>query len=625
MPLISGAPVRQTCSFAVPVHYGAFGCHAPIASRPSPRAHRLAPIASRPSPRAHRLAPIASRPSPRAHRLAPIASRLSITLLVLILAGPGLATPALPPTPWHTNTQGGFVTALAEDGQGRLWAGTEGNGVWRCDPAALPEKQWTHFTAQNTHGGVGDDDIYALACDRLGRTWAGTARHGVSVRAGRRWENYDQRTGPLGAHVVALATSPIDGDVWGATEAGLFRYSLRANAWRYFTRADGLPSDQATCLAFGRTGALYVGTACDGLAIASPRTDYHVWRVVRGPDALPDAPGGAGLPTSQINCLLVSRSGTVYAGTPTGLARSGDGGGHWRFLRGADWRDKLAGLAAPVPPEEADTGGHLLLEDDVTALAEDGNRRLYAGHRRKGLGVYSEGLGEGTTPAGAYGGFVDALLVTGAGDVLVGSYGDGLVQTHLDGPETLTGPETRAAFGETAGRAAPSLPRPAAPPTSAQLNGMLRRVQSLQDTLPVGWAAYLGEDWATQGDWLGRYGRQYNVLCAEASPFNHVISFSRDFGVEGMIGPHHDPGDALRLWGSWPVTDNPKSLYTPVCGFRRQADWDDHGEAYSTSYEGPDIWVALTLPEGFYRVSLYFFNKDAHGWGPTATATTRWT
>ena len=237
--------------------------------------------------------------------------RLNAILLALCLALPGLATPAPPAVPWDSGKQGGFVTSLTGDRQGHIWVGTEDNGVSRFDPAAPSGKQWTQFTAKNTGGGLGDDDCYSLTCDRLGRIWVGTLNHGVSVFNGHEWKTYDQMTGPLGGHVVALATSPLDGDIWGGSEAGLFRYSLQKNTWTYYTRAGGLPSDQSTCLAFTRTGTLLAGTDCDGIALASPTNNYQTWRVVRGPEQMPVTRRGRGLPTSLINCLLVSREDSV--------------------------------------------------------------------------------------------------------------------------------------------------------------------------------------------------------------------------------------------------------------------------------------------------------------------------
>ena len=72
-----------------------------------------------------------------------------------------------------------------------------------------------------------------------------------------------------------------------ATSAGLTRYSAAADTWRYYTRADGLPSDQANALAFDASGNLYVGTQCDGIAIGSAADGYKNWRLIPGPDELP--------------------------------------------------------------------------------------------------------------------------------------------------------------------------------------------------------------------------------------------------------------------------------------------------------------------------------------------------
>lgn len=254
--------------------------------------------------------------------------------------------------PWDANVQGNFIMSMTGDRQGHVWVGTEDQGVWRFDRTAPAGKQWTQFNSTN---GLGDDDCYALACDEAGRIWAGTLNHGVSVYNGKTWKTYGPLDGPLGSRVFALAVSPKGGGVWGATEAGLFRY--RANAWTYYTRAEGLPSDQAQALAFAPDGTLYVGTQCDGVAIGSPGNDYKTWRVVTGPECASNQGRGSGLPISQINALLVTRSGSVYCGTTAGLACSGDHGKTWRFWRGADWLDKGSGLYGSGLVQEAKISG----------------------------------------------------------------------------------------------------------------------------------------------------------------------------------------------------------------------------------------------------------------------------
>ncbi len=315
----------------------------------------------------------------RACHFAPAISRLSVSLLLILACARFCAADSLT---WNANAQGAFITSLCRDIRGCVWIGTEDQGVYRLDPTAPKDKQYSHFTTQN---GLGDDNAYALTCDKAGRLWAGTLNHGVSVYNGKTWKTYGPLDGSLGSRVFALAVNPKDGGVWGATEAGLFRY--QGGVWTYFTRADGLPSDQANALAFGSDGTLYVGTQCDGIAIASPADNYQTWRVIPGHIQMPAAATGLGLPSHLINCLLVTDSGTVYAGTPTGLAESRDAGMTWSYRRGEDWKDKLTGLYPPVKPFVQPVVGDLLREDYVTSLAEDSAGHLLIGHRQQGLEI----------------------------------------------------------------------------------------------------------------------------------------------------------------------------------------------------------------------------------------------
>ncbi len=502
------------------------------------------------------------------------------------------------PAPWDVDAQGHFITALCRDTQNRLWAGTEdGQGLWAYNPAA---KAWTHFPASADLSG----DIYAIACDRAGRIWAG-GTSGVSVYNGRDWRQYGVTDGPLGTRLFALAVSPRDGSVWGATEAGLFRYTR--SHWTYFTRADGLPSDQANALAFAPDGTLYVGTQCDGIAIGSPTDSYKTWRVTPGPKRMPNAATGSGLPSGLINALLVAHDGTVYAGTTGGLAHSVDGGDTWHYVRGVDWKDKLAGMYRPVAPAPTVPAGDLLAEDYVSCLAEDASGRIILGHRQKGVEAFNPKTGlrvQSGANGAAASDYVSAVLTAGQ-SVWLGRYGGGLLTP--DTAPTETSPASSAS--------PPPLPTPAAPPTLAELNTMLARVKSLKGEMPVGGGAFLGEDWRTLGDWVGHYGRQYAVLCAVASPMDQVLTRDgHDYAVHGSLGPHIQGDDALRHWIQPGMVNTPRlgTLYSPVDGFRTQAEWDDHGETYPNTFEGPDVWVAVTVPEGIHRISLYNTNKDGH-------------
>ena len=53
-------------------------------------------------------------------------------------------------------------------------------------------------------------------------------------------------------------------------------------------------------------------------------------------------------------------------------------------------------------------------------------------------------------------------------------------------------------------------------------------------------------------------------------------------------------------------------LKNPYLDYRRQAEWDDHGEAYALTHEGPHLYITVILPDGTFYLVFYFFNKDGH-------------
>ena len=176
---------------------------------------------------------------------------------------------------WNAAKQGKFVTSLCRDHRGNLWVGTEDKGVWEHHART---GRWQQFTVSSTGGtpsklgpvltagtpnehALGGNHIYAIACDRLGRIWVGHLNHGVSVYNGKSWRNYDVINGPLGERVFDIATCPVDGDVWVATDEGLTRYSLAHDSWSYYTRGvngKGLPSNQIQAIAFAVPVHAYV-------------------------------------------------------------------------------------------------------------------------------------------------------------------------------------------------------------------------------------------------------------------------------------------------------------------------------------------------------------------------------
>jgi len=359
-----------------------------------------------------------------------------------------------------------------------------------------------------------------------------------------------------------------------------------------------LPSDQANAIAFDADGNIYVGTQCDGLAIAQASDNYTTWRVITGPDRMPTVPKGQGLPTNLINDVLVTRDGTLFVATTLGVAESRDRGRTFTYSRGADWGVRVRGLYGGPPSGWTETPGAMYLEDYVTCLAEGADGVLWVGYRTKGWEAIDPKTGR--RPDAVWGAgteFVNAILPAGNG-AYVGLYGGGL---RHQGQGLLS----VVAVGITE---PPALPSGARAPTVDDLERMAAAIEALpSDDASV---AYLGEDWTTQGDWMGRYGRQLAILCGANSPLDHYVGTGEPYFVQARLGPHAPPDDALRHWLHWLKTDDPRSLWNPYVGYRRQAEWDDHGEAFPMTMEGPDLWIKVAVPEGVHRVSLYFVNKD---------------
>jgi hypothetical protein len=507
-----------------------------------------------------------------------------------------------------------FITCATLDKTGALWVGSENDGLRVYVPA---QESWTEVP------GIADRDLYALACDRKGRIWAGHLNHGVTVVAARNGEyqakNYNHfgsPAGPLGARVYAIAVSPKDGDVWMATEMGLTRYSEADDTWRHYTRgpaSGALPTEQFRGIAFDSAGDIYLASATEGIVIGRVADDFAKWEVIKGSDDMPLIAHGPGLPTSAINCITTDARGIIYAGTQRGLAVSGDHGKSWRFVRGKDWPELARGSYAGVPPHWSPPGEALLNEDWVTALNIDGNGRLWVGFRKAGYQLIdpttSESLlsaplmppelaGAGPKPVPM---IVTAVGLSVEGRALVTRYGGGAFISQSDG-SSIPAPAVAVAAEAAA------LPSGAKPVTARQFDAMFAELAAMNK--PTTKPAYLGEDWETEGDWVGRYGRQFAAM-------NGLGLSTREFTAEGyrysiMVGPHFGQQG---VYGYVDSIDNPsrRVLYDPTSGKRAHGENNDGSfseENYPASAEGPDLWVRLALPQGAHRISLYFMNID---------------
>lgn len=517
----------------------------------------------------------------------------------------------IPPCPVH------FLMDAMLSTQGDIWVVAEEGGVWKFD---LSSQQWQDMSQMQ--GFPPTTNCYAIAEDKQQRIWVGTDNQGVIVWNSKQWQQYSPVEGPIGERIFDIAINPNTGSVAMATSAGLSLYHPKTDAWQDITRAEGLLEDQIESLSYSPQGKLLLGYACGGISISTQNNQYSQWthtqtkwfwdkkQYIRQPLSYT----GEGIPSNLCNVVLALAENKFWVGTNSGLAKSSNSR-NWIFLRGTDAPAKNEGLYQGIPAgtNKASPAVPLLPEDFVTALlpCPEG---IWVGFREQGaclidpdtmqIKEQSELLNKQSNPRSKW---VRTFLHLPCGQILAATYGGGLQpvgrsQVYLRAPVPHSFPKH---------------PRPVAAPTDEEISQRIKTMAApASQPLP---AAFLYEDWATQGDWCQRYGRRYAVLCAANTPmgdFNfslnaNSINKKLSYQVLGRMGPHRQKDDSLRHWIHWiNVPENRKVLYNPFFAIRTEAEWDDQGEAYSRTFDGPDVWAIVNVPTGMQSISLYFFNPN---------------
>lgn len=155
-----------------------------------------------------------------------------------------------------------MIMALAVDGRGILWAGTQDGAAWfdgqRWHAVDLPDRALGRYV-----------ESVLPASD--GSLWLGRQQGGIAVRKGGVWTRHTMASGLPHERVTALAeTRGVNGErlIWAGTYGGgLARWDGRS--WRVTGKAQGLPNDRIWKLLVrpGTAGdELWVGSEGGGLA-----------------------------------------------------------------------------------------------------------------------------------------------------------------------------------------------------------------------------------------------------------------------------------------------------------------------------------------------------------------------
>ena len=234
---------------------------------------------------------------------------------------------------------------MKEDGQGCLWVGKWGEGLFRLDA----QGSWRQFSAGT---GLADNCINCLYRDREGNLWVGTGQGGLHRIRPRVFQMYDTESGP---RVVMSVTQDRQGRMWFAVNGGGL-HTWASGKLRPVTE----PAPLRTCaltysVLADRQDAVWVGL------YGMTALRWHADTVTSY-----DLSEGTGQ-TMTPHALFEDRTGTIWLGCTHGLLRY-ERGHFTRF-----------------------TSREGLSSDTVVALAEDRSGTLYVGTDGGGLNRLREG------------------------------------------------------------------------------------------------------------------------------------------------------------------------------------------------------------------------------------------
>ncbi len=220
------------------------------------------------------------------------------------LIGHSLRRVALP-----ASLKSASITSLLNDDQGRLWFGTQSEGLFRATFAA--DGRISLVEKLGIDEGLPNLRVLSLSFDHEGSLWVGT-NGGLSQVIETGIARIGGAQGLDNAFARTVAEAP-NGDTYIGTSGGLYQY--RKGALKAQWDARTLGSSSVTTLLFDALGDLWVGTYDAGVS------RMHDGRVIAQLNR------GSGLHQLSIRTMLFDAERTLWLGTSEGLVRYADGKG----------------------------------------------------------------------------------------------------------------------------------------------------------------------------------------------------------------------------------------------------------------------------------------------------------
>ncbi len=191
-----------------------------------------------------------------------------------------------------------LISTLYARGDGSLWVGTLGTGMYR-----IKDGRAMHYSLAH---GLSDDTILAVCGTTGGRVWVSTADGRLHRYLEHLVATFDQRNGLTGHPITAIARSR-DGGLWLGTEQGeILRF--QAERFQVLPQVPEFRGKRVTALREPVKNRLWAGTHGGGLACHA-EGQWRVWKAETG------------LPDDQVIGVQESLSGEIWVATTKGVSR----------------------------------------------------------------------------------------------------------------------------------------------------------------------------------------------------------------------------------------------------------------------------------------------------------------
>lgn len=182
------------------------------------------------------------------------------------------------------NNRSTLAKAIAEDAEGRIWIGTDKNGIEVWDKKTATYTNVLHNLERENERGLQHNTMSVIYADDNNMMWVGTDKKGISYYDKSIYKFEFELMGDINAIEEAD-----NGCLWlGTNDAGLIHWNPKTNVKRVYTHggAGSLTSDVIVSMLRASDGKLWIGTYLAGLNCFDGKTFKHYKHQEDNPNSL---------------------------------------------------------------------------------------------------------------------------------------------------------------------------------------------------------------------------------------------------------------------------------------------------------------------------------------------------